>query len=115
MIHHGEQQMFAMPAAIELRTDFTEPELCQRARDTNQTRRQVALAVINDGGSRSGAAHVGSGGLRMIRMPRFNANGDPPEGTIDRKAPGPTPRRSHGHAQATPAVPRPLGMRNHNA
>ncbi len=97
MIHHGEQQMFAMPAAIELRTDFTEPELCQRARDTNQTRRQVALAVINDGGSRSGAAHVGSGGLRMIRMPRFNANGDPLKGRLIARLLGQRP----GAAMAT--------------
>ena len=84
-----------MPAAIALRTDFTGSELRQLARctrDANQARRLLALAVIYDGGARSEAARVGGVGLQIVRdwVLRFNAEG--PEGLIDRKAPGPTPR-----------------------
>src|ERR1700734_3993997 len=91
----ANSRMFAMRSAIALRTDFTGSELRQLARytrDANQARRLLALAVIYDGGSRSEAARVGGVGLQIIRdwVLRFNAEG--PEGLIDRKAPGPTPR-----------------------
>jgi transposase len=99
--------MFAMPAATALRTDFTGSELRQLARytrDANQARRLLALAVIYDGGSRSEAARVGGVGLQIIRdwVLRFNAEG--PEGMIDRKAPGPTPRLSAEHRAALAAA-----------
>jgi transposase len=96
-----------MRSAIALRTDFTGSELRQLARytrDANQTRRLLALAVIYDGGSRSEAARVGGVGLQIIRdwVLRFNAEG--PEGLIDRKAPGPTPRLNAEHRTALAAA-----------
>ena len=96
-----------MRSAIALRTDFTGSELRQLARytrDANQARRLLALAVIYDGGSRSGAARVGGVGLQIIRdwVLRFNAEG--PEGLIDRKAPGPMPRLNAEHRAALAAA-----------
>jgi len=96
-----------MRSAIALRTDFTGSELRQLARytrDANQARRLLALAVIYDGGSRSEAARVGGVGLQIIRdwVLRFNAAG--PEGMIDRKAPGPTPRLNAEHRAALAAA-----------
>ncbi|HSZ89502.1 MAG TPA: helix-turn-helix domain-containing protein, partial [Acetobacteraceae bacterium] len=96
-----------MRSAIALRTDFTGSELRQLARytrDANQARRLLALAVIYNGGSRSEAARVGGVGLQIIRdwVLRFNAEG--PEGLIDRKAPGPTPRLNAEHRTALAAA-----------
>ena len=96
-----------MPAAVAFRTDFTGSELRHLARytrDANQARRLLALAVIYDGGSRSEAARVAGVGLQIIRdwVLRFNAEG--PDGLIDRKAPGPTPRLSDEHRTALAAA-----------
>ncbi|MFC7400429.1 transposase [Chelatococcus sp. GCM10030263] len=45
-----------------------------------------------DGGSRAGAARLGGVTLQIVRdwVLRFNARG--PDGLLDRKTPGPTPR-----------------------
>ena len=96
-----------MPAAIALRTDFTGSDLRRLARytrDAAQARRQLALAVICDGGSRSEAARAGGVGLQIVRdwVLRFNAEG--PDGLIDRKAPGPTPRLNREHRTALAAA-----------
>jgi len=84
-----------MAAAIGLRTDFDGAELRRLARcsnDSNQTRRLLALAVVYDGGRRSEAAVVGGVTLQIVRdwVLRFNERG--PDGLIDRKAPGATPK-----------------------
>jgi len=81
--------------AIALRKDFGAAELRRLARgskDSGQARRLLALAEIYDGGSRSDAARVGGVTLQSIRdwVLRFNSQG--PEGLIDVKAPGPTPK-----------------------
>ena len=92
-----------MGAAIRLRTDFDGDALRRLAnvsRDVKQTRRLLALASIYDGCSRSDAAQLGGVGLQIVRdwVVRFNAEG--PEGLIDRKAPGPTPKLSGDQRQA---------------
>jgi hypothetical protein len=54
--------MFAMAAAIALRSDVTGPDLrrlARRTQDAKQARRLLALATIYDGGSRSDAARIG--------------------------------------------------------
>ena len=54
-----------MAAAVGLRADFTATDLrrlAQSRRDGAQVRRLLALAVIYDGGSRSGAARTGGVG-----------------------------------------------------
>lgn len=84
-----------MGAAIALRTDYDGAALRRLAKaseDANQTRRLLALAVIYDGGKRVDAAELGGVGLQIIRdwVLRFNAAG--PDGLIDRKAPGATPK-----------------------
>lgn len=84
-----------MGAAIPLRTDYNGAALRRLAKasgDANQTRRLLALAVIYDGGKRVDAAALGGVGLQIIRdwVLRFNAQG--PDGLIDRKAPGATPK-----------------------
>ena len=84
-----------MGGAIPLREDYDGAALRQLAKasdDANQTRRLLSLAVIYDGGNRSDAAALGGVGLQIVRdwVLRFNAEG--PEGLIDRKAPGQTPK-----------------------
>ena len=84
-----------MAAAVGLRADFTATDLrrlAQSRRDGGQVRRLLALAVIYDGGSRSGAARTGGVGLQTVRdwVLRFNRDG--PDGLIDGKAPGGRPR-----------------------
>ena len=95
-----------MPRAIALRSDFTAAELRRLARqskDAAQARRLLALAAVYDGGARSKAARLGNVTLQIVRdwVVRFNAAG--PDGLVDRKAPGPTPRLSDAHRQALAA------------
>ena len=72
--------------------------------DATPARRLLALAAIYDGGSRSEAARTGGVGLQIVRewVLRFNAEG--PDGLIDRKAPGPTPRLNEEHRTALAAA-----------
>jgi len=84
-----------MAAPIPLRSDFDADALrreARRSRDAAQARRLLALATIYDGGSRGDAARVGGVTLQIVRdwVVRFNSEG--PEGLIDRKAPGQTPK-----------------------
>jgi len=86
-----------MAAPLPLRLDFTATDLrghARRTRDASQARRLLALAAIYDGGSRSEAARIGGVGLQIVRdwVVRFNNHG--PDGLIDRKPPGPSPRLS---------------------
>ena len=86
-----------MGVPIPLRSDFDAPSLRRLARhsaDAKQTRRLLALAAIYEGNSRSAAARIGGVGLQVVRdwVLRFNAGG--PEGLVDRKAPGQTPKLS---------------------
>jgi transposase len=102
-----DNRMFAMAAPLALRTDFTSDVVrrhARRSRDANQARRLLALAVIYEGGLRSDAARVGGVGLQIVRdwVVRFNTEG--PEGLIDRKAPGPSPRLNEAQRKALAAV-----------
>lgn len=95
-----------MARAIALRSDFDAAalrRLARRRRDAAQARRLLALAAIYDGGSRSEAARIGNVTLQIVRdwVVRFNAEG--PDGLVDRKAPGPTPRLSGAHRKALAA------------
>jgi transposase len=92
-----------MAAAIPLRDDFDGPALRALARtskDANRTRRLLSLAVIYEGGCRSEAAALGGVGLQIIRdwVLRFNAEG--PEGLIDRKPPGASPKLNDAQRRA---------------
>jgi transposase len=96
-----------MAAALPLRPDFTAADLrghARRSRDANQARRLLALATIYDGGSRGDAARIGDVGLQIVRnwVVRFNAQG--PDGLIDRKAAGASPRLSEAQRQALAAM-----------
>lgn len=80
-----------MGTALQLRTDFDGDALRRLARqtkDANQGRRLLALASIYDGGSRAGAARIGSVTVQIVRdwVVRFNERG--PDGLINGKAPG---------------------------
>jgi transposase len=92
-----------MGKAVGLRDDFDGDDLRRLARgsrDSDQTRRLLALAVIHDGGSRSDAAKIGGVTLQIIRdwVLRFNASG--PEGLKNRWGAGPTPKLTAEHRQA---------------
>src|SRR4051795_2307844 len=82
-----------MRPGIALRPDYDAAQLwalAKATRDAGQSRRLLALAEIDDGGSRTKAARIGGGGLQTLRdwVVRFNARG--PSGLIDGKAPGNT-------------------------
>ncbi len=92
-----------MGAAIALRDDYDGSGLRRLARatkDAGQSRRCLALAEIYDGGTRSDAARMSGVGLQVIRdwVLRFNAAG--PNGLIDRKASGPSPKLNDARRQA---------------
>lgn len=92
-----------MGKAVELRDDYAGDDLrrlARRSRDSDQTRRLLALAAIYDGGSRSDAAKVGGVTLQIIRdwVLRFNADG--PEGLKNRWGAGPTPKLTAEHRRA---------------
>ena len=63
-----------------------------------------ALAAIYDGVTRTEAAKIGGVGLQGVRdwVLKFNAQG--PDGLIDRKAPGQSPRRNEAHRAALAAI-----------
>jgi transposase len=95
-----------MGRPIPLRPDYDAPALralTRRSKDAAQARRLLALAAIYDGGTRSEAARLGDVTLQIVRdwVLRFNAEG--PEGLIDRKPPGPTPRLTEVHRRALAA------------
>jgi transposase len=99
----ANNRRFAMAAPIALRSDMTATDLrrlARRTRDANQTRRLLALAAIYEGGSRGDAARIGGVGLQIVRdwVVKFTARG--PDGLIDRKAPGPSPRLNAAQRQA---------------
>ncbi len=92
-----------MGSPVPLRDDFDMAAvrlLARRTRDADQGRRLLALAAIYDGGSRGDAARIGSVGLQTVRdwVLRFNAAG--PDGVVDGKAPGQTPKLNKAQRQA---------------
>jgi transposase len=92
-----------MGSPVPLRDDFDAAalrKLARRMRDANQGRRLLALAAICDGGSRGEAARIGSVGLQTVRdwVLRFNAAG--PDGLVDGKAWGQTPKLNEAQRQA---------------
>ena len=89
--------------AIALRKDFDADGLraaARKSRDGGQARRLLALAAIDDGAKRIEAAKIGGVTRQIVRdwVMRFNAQG--PDGLIDRKAPGQTPRLTDAHRAA---------------
>jgi transposase len=86
-----------MPAAVELRDDYSADELRRLAvlsRDTHQARRLLALAAVRDGMSRETAARIGAMDRQTLRdwVHAFNAHG--PDGLINAKPPGAPPKLS---------------------
>jgi len=96
-----------MAAPVALRSDYDGATLRRLAKvsdDANQTRRLLALAVVCDGGRRSEAASIGGVGLQVVRdwVLRFNAEG--PDGLVDRKARGKTPKLTARQRHALAAM-----------
>ena len=92
-----------MSAPIALREDYDAAMLrglAKASKDADQTRRLLSLASIYDGGRRGDAAAQGGVDLQVVRdwVLRFNAAG--PDGLIDRKAPGPSPKLGEAQRQA---------------
>ena len=86
-----------MPAAIPLREDYSAAQLravARRSRDARQCARLLALAAVAEGRSRLEAARLGGMDRQTLRdwVHRFNQDG--PDGLLDRKSPGATPRLS---------------------
>ena len=76
----------------------------KRSKGGPQARRQLALAAIYDGATRTEVAKNGGVGLQVARdwVTKFNADG--PEGLIDSKASGSPPRLNDGHRAALAAI-----------
>ena len=74
--------------------------LARQTQDSNQSRRLLALAAIYDGGLRGDAARIGSVGLQTVRDWVLRFNGTGPDGLVDGKAPGQTPRLNKAQRQA---------------
>ena len=92
-----------MGRVVALQEDFDGPVLrglAKASKDSNQSRRLLALAEIYDGGRRKDAARIGAVGLQVIRdwVLRFNAKG--PAGLIDGKATGKPPKLNDAQRQA---------------
>jgi transposase len=92
-----------MSAPIPLRQDFGASQLRSFARKTKdgpQARRLLALAAIYDGATRTEAAKIGGVGLQIIRdwVLRFNERG--PDGLLDGKSPGQSPKLNDDQRQA---------------
>ena len=66
----------------------------KRSENAGQARRLLSLAAVLDGMSREAAAEIGAMDRQTLRdwVHRFNEKG--PEGFINGKAPGPTPKLS---------------------
>ena len=92
---------------IALRPDFDAAMVraaARRSKDGPQARRLLALAAIYEGATRTEASKIGGVTLQIIRdwVLKFNAHG--PEGLIDHKAPGPTPRLNDEQRAALTAI-----------
>jgi transposase len=86
-----------MPAAVQMRSDFSAGELRRLAATTknaNQSRRLLSLAGILDGMSRTEAARIGGMDRQTLRdwVHRFNERG--PDGLKDTWSKGHPPRLS---------------------
>ncbi len=86
-----------MPAAVELRDDYSSDalrRLAAKCRNADQARRLLALAGVRDGMSRAAAARIGGMDRQTLRdwVHAFNARG--PDGLINAKAPGAKPKLS---------------------
>ncbi len=69
-----------MGACIELRRDYGSKDvrvLARRSKDTNQSRRLLALAAVLDGHTRAEAAKIGGMDRQTLRdwVHRFNGSG----------------------------------------
>jgi transposase len=87
---------------IPLRSDFEASQLravARKTKDASQARRLLALAVIDEGASRTEAARIGGVTLQIVRdwVLKFNAQG--PAGLIDRRPPGQPSILSDAHRQ----------------
>ena len=87
-----------MPAAVELRADYSADalrRLAKRSKDNSQSRRLLSLAAVRDGMNRTDAARIGGMDRQTLRdwVHRFNEFG--PDGLLDRHGGGVEPRLSH--------------------
>ena len=96
-LHRATDSGAEMPAAVELRDDYSSIELrrlAARSSDANRARRLLALAGVRDGMSREAAARIGGMDRQTLRdwVHAFNARG--PDGLVNAKAPGAKPKLS---------------------
>ena len=86
-----------MPAAVELRTDFSAGELRRLAaatKDANQSRRLLSIAAVLDGMTRMDAARIGGMDRQTLRDWVHRSNRHGPAGLKDSWSKGKPPRLS---------------------
>jgi len=96
-----------MAAPIALRSDFDGRRLrslARRSKDAAQTRRLLAFAAIYEVANRTEAEAVAGVTLQIVRdwVLTFNANG--PDGLVQCRAPGPSPKLGAAHRHALVAT-----------
>ena len=96
-LHRETDSEAAMPAAVELRDDYSAEalrRLATRSGNAKQARRLLALAAVRDGMSREAAARIGGMDRQTLRdwVHAFNARG--PDGLVNCKSPGARPKLS---------------------
>jgi transposase len=84
-----------MGYSVAVQGDYTSAELrrlAKQCRDARQARRLLSIAAVVDGASRAEAARIGGMDRQTLRdwVHRFNEEG--PDGLINHKAPGATPK-----------------------
>ncbi len=84
-----------MASAIALREDFSAVDLralARESRDSRQCRRLLALAAVAERRSRGEAAEIGGMDRQTLRDWVHRFNGEGPQGLLDRKTDGPSPK-----------------------
>ena len=76
----NSEEVLAMGAGIELRQDYGPDDLralARHSKDTNQSRRLLAMAAVLDGHTRAEAATIGGMDRQTLRdwVHRFNGSG----------------------------------------
>ena len=92
---------------VPLREDFDAAQArshASRCDDGNQARRLLSIAAVYDGMNRADAAHIGGMDRQTLRdwVHRFNEEG--PEGLLDLKAPGASPKLTESQLEDLAAV-----------
>jgi transposase len=96
-----------MPAAVELRSDYSAAglrRLAKSSRDSSQSRRLLSLAAVLEGMDRGEAARIGGMDRQTLRDWAHRFNNEGPDGLLDRHGGGVEPRLSEARKAELAAI-----------